>query len=115
MVKATSRRRSHRLMAAEPASQYPWRPLLGQVRCGGKTGHKYLPHPCFTCVDNCVFTTPAFLDPAANVRDQENTIHGGHAEQRDESNRGGDAGVEARNVKSQNSAADRKGNTGECD
>jgi hypothetical protein len=75
MVKATSRRRSHRLMAAEPATQYPLRPLLGQGQCRRKNRYEYLPHPCFTCVDDCVFTTPAFLDPAAHVGDQENTVH----------------------------------------
>src|SRR5262249_42124010 len=48
---------------------------------GGKTGHEYLPHPCFTCVDNCVFTTPTFFDPAAHVGHQENTVHRRDTEQ----------------------------------
>ncbi len=76
----------------------------------GKTGHESLPHPSLGGTDDCLVAANPLIHVPADVGDEQDAVHCGHTEQRNESDGGGNAKIKVGDVKPQNSPRDRERN-----
>ena len=81
-----------------------------QTDAGREARHQQRPHPGGGGVKHGIRGRTAAKPGLVVIGDQQNAVHDRHAEQRDETDGGGDAEIEPGDVKRQHAAGDGEGN-----